>query len=416
MRAGADTGGHAPVRVLTFTTLFPNDQQPSHCVFVETRLRHLVAHGGVESRVVAPVAWFPSTNPRFGRYARLAAVARHEQRFGLDVLHPRYPVIPKVGMAVAPELLYAASLPVLRKVLDEGFDFDVIDAHFFYPDGVAAVALGRKLGKPVTVTARGTDIHTYCRIPRAWKRIVAAAHAADAVMTVADALQAPLRAAGVPSSRMRTLRNGVDLALFSPPDDRDAERAALGMRRRTLLSVGNLVPLKGHDLVIRALRDLPETDLFVVGSGPGKGALESLVQQLGLAERVRLVPAVRQTELRRYYGAADALVLASSREGWPNVLLEAMACGTPVVATPVWGSPEVVREARAGCLAGERSAEAIAAACANLFEAMPEREATRAYAEMFDWDDTSRGQLAIFRALKEAGSGMKGETLVCRCS
>ena len=400
--ARRETEAEPPVRVLTFSTLFPNDRQPSHGVFVETRLRHLVSFGGVEARVVAPVPWFPFTHRRFGSYAQMAAAARRERRFGLDVRHPRYLVIPKVGMLAAPELLYSASLPVLRAVQREGFDFDLIDAHFFYPDGVAAVALGRRLGKPVVITARGTDVNDYCRMPMVWKRVLGAAHGADAIITVCDALQQPLLDSGVPAARLRTLRNGVDLELFQPPADREADRAALGMRRRTLVSVGHLIPRKAHDLVIRALLSLTDTDLLVIGSGPEQEMLEKLVASLSLADRVRLVPAVKQPELRRYYGAADALVLASSREGWPNVLLEAMACGAPVVATPVWGSPEVVREPVAGRLTVDRSPEAIAAACADLFADLPERAATRAYAEKFSWDDTSAGQLRLFRELRSA--------------
>ena len=400
MTSGTDTNA-SPVRVLTFSMLFPNERQPSLGVFVETRLRHLVAHGGVEARVVAPVPWFPFTHPVFGNYATMAAVPGRESRFGLDVRHPRFIVVPKIGMGLAPDLMVAACLPVLQSMQREGFDFDVIDAHFFYPDGVAAVEMGHALGKPVVVTARGTDVNDYCRLPRIWKRIVDAAHRADAVITVCDALQQPLLDAGVPKARLRTLRNGVDLTLFQPPADRHAEREALGFRRRTLVSVGYLITRKAHDLVIRALASLADTDLVIIGDGPEQSALQSLVASLRLDDRVRFVPAVRQSELRRYYGAADALVLASSREGWPNVLLEAMACGTPVVATPVWGSPEVVRDPVAGRLTTDRSPEAIAAACRDLFEHAPERAATRAYAEGFDWDDTSAGQLQLFRMLAE---------------
>lgn len=106
--------------------------------------------------------------------------------------------------------------------------------------------------------------------------------------------------------------------------------------------MGNLVELKGNDLLIRSLSSLPEVFVWLVGEGPDRGRLESLARQAGVAERVRFVGQVAQSELPRYYSAADALVLASSREGWPNVLLEAIACGTPVVASRVGGTPEIV--------------------------------------------------------------------------
>ena len=138
------------------------------------------------------------------------------------------------------------------------------------------------------------------------------------------------------------LRNGVDLDLFRPAEARAAERDALGMRGATVLSVGNLLDFKGHDLAIRALRGLAHAELFVIGSGPERSTLEKLARDCGVAERVRFTGAIAQQDLRRYYGAADVLVLASEREGWPNVLLEAMACGTPVIATDVGGCREVV--------------------------------------------------------------------------
>src|SRR5205807_2176217 len=115
-----------------------------------------------------------------------------------------------------------------------------------------------------------------------------------------------------------------------------------GLTRRTLGSVGYLIERKGHHHVIRALRHLPETDLLIVGSGPDRGSLEQLAHQTGVHDRVRFMNTVDQERLCRIYNAIDSLVLASSREGWANVLLESMACGTPVVASAVWGTPEIV--------------------------------------------------------------------------
>jgi hypothetical protein len=163
--AGRGPASGRPLRVLLFSTLYPSAPRPSHGVFVETRLRELLRSGQVEARVVAPVPWFPSTHPRWGDYARMAATPRQETRHGIDVRHPRYPVIPKVGMDWAPALLARSARPALERVRAEGFDFDLIDAHYFYPDGVAAVALGRALGRPVTVTARGTDINLIPQYP-----------------------------------------------------------------------------------------------------------------------------------------------------------------------------------------------------------------------------------------------------------
>ena len=147
------------------------------------------------------------------------------------------------------------------------------------------------------------------------------------------------------------------------------------------------------------MRDLPQMDLVIAGDGPDEGALRDLVAQLSLHDRVRFAGRLSQERLREHYQAADALVLASSREGWANVLLESMACGTPVVATPVDGTPEVVAAADAGRLTRERSPAAIVAALQALFANAPARDATRRYAEGFSWDATSRGQIEIFRRI-----------------
>jgi glycosyltransferase involved in cell wall biosynthesis len=384
------------VNLLTFSTLFPNGEQPNHGIFVENRLRHLLASGEASSEVVAPVPYFPSQARVFGSWARMAAVAPRETRNGLVVHHPRYPVIPRFGMSAAPMLLYAAALPFVQRLLRRGPRVDAIDAHYVYPDGVAAVWLGRKLGVPVVVTARGTDVNLIPQhaIPR--RMIRGAVAGAAALIAVSAALKAALVGLGAPDEKVTVLRNGVDTGLFRPPADRAATRASLGLTRPTLISVGHLIERKGHHLVIEALQALPEWELLIVGEGPERNRLAGLIAAHELGARVRLLGARPHSELPGLYGAADALVLASSREGWANVLLESMACGTPVVATNIWGNPEVVQSREAGLIV-ERSAEAISEGVRRLAADWPDRATTRAYAERFSWDETTAGQLAVFR-------------------
>jgi glycosyltransferase involved in cell wall biosynthesis len=386
-----------PIRLLTFSTLFPNNARPNHGVFVENRLRHLVAGGEATSEVVAPVPWFPSPHPRFGDWAVNARVAAREVRHGLTVRHPRYPAIPRVGMSLAPWLLYRAMVPVVAGMIAEGHGFDAIDAHYLYPDGVAAVGLGRRFDLPVVMTARGTDVSLIPRFDRPRRMILEAMRDAAALIAVSAALKDAMVEIGAPASKVTVLRNGVDTALFHPPSDRAAVRAALGVARPTLISVGLLIERKGHHRTIEAMTKLPDFDLIIVGEGPERDRLGALISRLRLDGRVRLLGARPHAELPSLYGAADASVLSSSREGWANVLLESMACGTPVVASPIWGNPEVVRTPAAGVITRESSPEAIAEGVRQLFAASVPREATRAYAEPFSWDETTAGQLALFR-------------------
>lgn len=390
------------MRVLTFSTLYPSSTRPSHGIFVETRLRELLKSGQVESRVIAPVPWFPSTNPRWGDYARMAATPHEETRHGIAVRHPRYVVLPKVGMNVAPALLARAALPALRQLQADGFDFDLIDAHYFYPDGVAAVALARALAKPVTITARGTDINLIPQHAGPRRQILQAIDGCSHMMTVCKALKDELVALGAPDEKVTVLRNGVDLNLFQP-EDREAARQAHGMQGFCLASVGHLIDRKGHHHVIGALPQLPEVRLFIAGAGPMERELRELAQGLDVASRVVFLGSLPQAQLRTLYSAVDALVLASSREGWANVLLEAMACGAPVVASDVWGTPEVVAAPEAGVLMPELSAAGVVAGVQRLRAALPQRSDTRRYAEGFDWAPTTQGQLDIFGRLIAAG-------------
>ncbi len=381
------------VKILTFTTLYPNAAQPRHGLFVEQRLRQLLHTGELTARVVAPVPWFPLRAARFGRYAKYAAVPASEERHGINVGHPRYLTLPKIGMNVAPWFLAHAASAWLRETRA---DFDLIDAHYFYPDGVAAALIGRRLAKPVVITARGSDVNL---IPQyRWPRhlIRWAAARAAAIVTVSQALKDELVRLGVGASKIAVLRNGVDLDLFRPLD-RAVARAELGLRKRTLLCVGNLLRSKGQDLAIEALIHLPDTELLIVGEGPDRHRFEALARSVNVATRVRFVGGVPQEDLARYYSAADALVLASEREGWPNVLLESLACGTPVVASRVGGAAEIVCAPEAGILVARRSVAAFAQALGRLFAEPPDRDTTRRYAEGFGWDETARAQTALYR-------------------
>lgn len=385
------------IKALLFSTLFPNSIQPQHGVFVENRLRNLLETGAVQAKVLAPVPWFPLKMSMFGKYAKFANVPYVEQRNGIDVTHPRYFLMPKFGMNSAPESMYRAALPHVKSLIEGGFDFDVIDAHYFYPDGVAAVMLAQKLGKPVIVTARGTDLNLIPqhKIPR--RKILWAAKNADAMITVCQALKDVLLEMGIPERKVVVLRNGVDLKLFSPPSDRETLRKKLGVEGKTLLTVGHLVERKGHQLIVEAMKQLPEFKLIIAGDGEERSNLVSLVKRFDLEDRVTMLGAIPHCDLREYYAASDALVLASSREGWANVLLESMACGTPVVATKIWGTPEVVTIPASGLLVENRTPSSIADSIKLLFSHYPSRDETRKYAEQFSWEETTQGQLRLFR-------------------
>lgn len=395
------------IRLLVFTTLYPNAAQPHHGIFVEQRLRHLVASGEVQARVLAPVPWFPSAHPRFGRYAAYARVPRFERRHDIDILHPRYPVLPKFGMSAAPVLLAGAMWAWARRLCREQ-DFDAIDAHYFYPDGVAAVWLAKRLHKPVVVTGRGSDINVIARYRQPGRAIRWAARNADQTVVVSDALKQRLLASGVAESQVAVVPNGVDLSVFCPGSPGALARD-FGVQGPALLSVGHLVEGKGHHIVIDALTRLSGFSLVIVGSGPDEAALRAQVVRWGLERRVKLAGAVAHARLAEYYRDAYAVILASRGEGMPNVVLESLACGTPVVASAVGGIPEVLTTPEAGRLVAKRTAEAFAEAVTALVASYPDRAATRRYAELFDWAATTRAQLQIFKQIMGAQTARRND-------
>ena len=389
-------------KILTFTTLFPNAAKPHHGIFTETTLRNQLATGEVEAKVVAPVPWFPFSHEMFGEYSVFSRAPKSENRIGVDVFHPRYVALPKMNMYFAPCSIAHSTRSVIGRLLDEGYDFDVIDAHYFYPDGVAAVLLGKYFRKPVIISALGTDINIILQNPIARRMMLWASCQSASMITVCQALKSRMVEFGMNESQITPLRNGVDLDLFSPVD-RETTREKLGMDRFTLLSVGHLTAGKGHHHIISALADLPDVSLMIAGNGPDRKILEAKAQKSGVADRVTFLGALPQETLREYYGAADALVLASSREGWANVLLEAMACGTPVVASNVGGTAEVVCSQAAGVLMPSATPQNVVSGVRQLRSHYPDHAATRAYAEGFSWHETTQGQIRLFR---QAAQGM----------
>ena len=191
------------------------------------------------------------------------------------------------------------------------------------------------------------------------------------------------------------MRNGVDLSLFHPKEQKSL-RGTGAAGRTKLLSVGHLIKRKGHDLIIDALAQLPDTELLIAGHGPERRRLEHQAKARGVDKRVHFLGVIEHEQLTDLYNSVDLLVLASSREGWPNVLLEALACGTPVVATRNWGTPEIISSPDAGCLVEQQTPDALVKAIRKTLLSRPDRVRTRAFAEAFSWDATTEGQVHLF--------------------
>ena len=389
------------LRVLTLSTLFPNAAQPTLGVFVERQTLGLAARADVELEVVAPVGlpvWPLSLHPH---YAPLRALPRQEDWKGLKLHRPRYRVWPIIGAGGTAIRMQDMLLPRLREIRAR-FPFEVIDAEFFWPDGPAAIGLGKALGVPVSIKARGGDIHHWGANEDVAGQIVEAGCEAAGLLAVSARLKADMAALGMPADRIRVHHTGVDFDRFRPLD-RSTAKQALGFTGPLLVAAGALIARKGQDLAIEALARIPDATLILVGEGAERSNLTRLARRLGLESRVRFLGALLHEELPALLAAADVAVQPSTDEGLANVWVEALACGTPVVTSDVGGARDVVDRPEAGRLV-PRDPGAIAAAVNALLAAPPAQEAVRKAAEKFSWDKNSA---ELFEHL----SGIAGKVL-----
>lgn len=375
--------------IVAVSSLFPNGCEPQHGIFLEHRLKHMSQLPNLAIQVIAPVPYFPFSGKLFGRFAKYAAVPEQEIRSGLQIYHPRYFTLPKVGMYFSPISMAYAALKEIRKIQKSGFKIDVIDSYYLYPDGVAGSILSAILNIPHIQTAFGSDVSFIPNyfIPR--KLIQWSCSRASATTAVCLALKDALLKLVPKSTKFHVVEHGVDLELFKPSSDRQALRQQLGWSSTTVLSVGHLIERKGHDLAIRACKSIPNIRLNIIGCGPEEQRLKQLVSDLNLQNQVVFLGQIAQQKLVEYMSAADALVLCSDREGIANVILESIACGTPVAATAVWGAPEVITEKAAGLLIAKRSVEAIAHTLEKLLTSPPDRSETRKFSQKFSWQETA---------------------------
>jgi len=376
------------LRVLTLSTLFPDATRRNFGVFVERQTLGLAAHPDVELRVVVPIGLPPFPLALRGRHAQLAALPPGEQWKGVDVYRPRFRALPGTAGRFHAAFLSRALIPLLTDIRRD-FAFDVIDASFFFPDGPAAITLGERFGVPVSIKARGSDVHHWGMAAATAGQVRAAGKAADGLLAVSEAMKRDMVAMGMPADRIRVHRTGVDLGQFAPRD-RGQAKAALGVKGPLVVSTGALIERKGHDIVIDAIASLPNVNLLIAGEGNYRGALETKIAALGLTDRVRLLGAVPHGEMAALLGAADAMALASANEGLANAWVEALACGVPVVIPDVGGAGEVVTERAYGRIVG-RSPAGFASGIAAVLSDRTPPATVRAGAERFTWEANTAG-------------------------
>ena len=397
------------MRVLTFTKLYPNALMPLHGIFVARRVGALVRGCGHEVQVVAPVPYYPEFLPARGEWSLLKQVPTVEQQEGVRVHHPRYFNPPKVGMARYGQWMAQGSAATLGHLLSHEFPFEVIDAHFIYPDGYAAIKLGQRLNRPVVVTARGSDITRNKHYPHIRPLLSEVMRSATQLIAVSEELRDNFVELGATPENVHVIPNGIDTESFYPMPQAEAkQRLGLATEDRWLVSVGRLDRNKGQWLILEALKKIGldelrrrQIKLAFIGKGEDRAALAAISHSAGFDGIVHFAGQLSPEKICTWYNAADAKILASSREGSPNVVLEALACGTPVIASRAGRNAAVIAEGRNGLLFPIEDADTLHRALLHALEQPWNRAEIALAGQQRSWTTVAQEVESVLRRAKK---------------
>lgn len=335
------------MKILAITQLYPNKIYPNWGIFVSKRLQEVAKHHDVI--VISPIPWFPFCS-YFKRYKNYNLIPREDKINGIKIHYPRFLIIPKFFSSATVISFYCAVRSVVRKI-EESFDYDIIDLHWTFPELPVGVWLARKTNKKLIVTVRGKEAFYFgggCLRGHIIRKFLVQA---DYVINLSNQLKQFSHDIGVSEKNNVVIRNGVDHTVFYYlPIERCRERLNIPRNERIILTVGWLNFGKGFDRIIEALPDLSsekkETHLYIIGSEGPTGfyykELRMLCEKMGVADKVHFIGTVDNENLYYWYNAADVFCLSSRSEGSPNVVMEALSCGCPVVATDVGSVTEII--------------------------------------------------------------------------
>jgi teichuronic acid biosynthesis glycosyltransferase TuaC len=385
-RPGVSRGSIPTLRVLSLSTVFPRPAEPAHGVFVARRLEALTKLA--EVRVIAPVPVVEYANP--SQWFQWQGPSR-TMLGNLVVYRPSW-IYPPFSNTINPFFLAGQLKPLVRKIA-ETYSFSLIDAHFGHPEGIAAAILARAAGCPFTVTLRGNEtMHARNSLTR--RMLAKTLRSAACVITVSERLRDFAIGLGADPERVKTIPNGVDVETFLPMERACArERHGIAAGEKIVLSVGALIERKGHHRTMQAVEAVVQAGLecrLVIAGGAGREGdyrayLREEVSKRGMESRVQFTGPVSPAELAEWMSAADVVSLASTREGWPNVVHEALACGCPVVATDVGGVPDMIPNEQTGFVVPVGDQVALDAALLRALNRSWDRAAISARARERSW-------------------------------
>jgi glycosyltransferase involved in cell wall biosynthesis len=371
--------------------MFPNPVMPHFGVFVLRRLKAAQKHANIT--IAHPVPYFPAAT-LLPKYKFRKDIPDQYNIEGMDVSAIKYLSIPGICKPLDGYTMYQSIFNTFK----HRFDFDVIDAQLAFPDGYAAALLSAKTKRPFVVTLRGHDINVLPQLPVRGPMVRSVLSKASRVMGVSQSLINEAIKLGADPNKCVAVPNGVDIETFQPmPRELALKTLKLDLNSRYILSVGHLIERKGHHLIIEAIAQLrkdpkfQDVRLIIVGSASVEGNYEPeikhTIRQHNLENYVILAGAIHPDQLSLWYGASHGLCLASSKEGWANVLLESLACGRAVLATKVWGTPEVIVDGYHGILI-DRSVEQIHTGIIKLLRTEWNENILLQRAKSFTWENS----------------------------
>lgn len=381
------------MKILVLTDMFPCKDEPISGVFVY-ELTKALSHKN-EVVVVHPRLWNPlGMSASFAKEMNAGGSSDGKNKYdgpvnGIDVYRPKLFVLPKGDRLFFRAFAFFFSALPLVKRLQKKFPFDLIHAHMACPAGFAAVLLGMVCRKRVIITAHGSDVHTFPRSFFLRQLILFVLKRTHKVVTVSFALKGLLEEMVTVQKDVSVIRNGVWQDAFYPIDKAKArEKIGLPVHRKVILFVGNLLPVKGVDFLLRAFVTVSKTnqaDLIIIGKGESAPELKVLTKTLGIEASVRFAGPVRHDEIPLWLNACDVLCLPSHREGFPTIIVEALACGRPVVATRVGGVPEAVINDSLGILIDSNHPDILASALNTALAKEWNNQAIATYGRRFSW-------------------------------
>lgn len=381
------------MKILVLTDIFPSNEEPISGTFVYELAKALSYKNHVI--VIHPRLWNP-----FSIKSCKEKQNYHLHMNGMEIYRPKLFILPKGDRLFFRAFAFLiASLPLLRK-LRKTFHLDLIHAQMAGPAGFAAVLLGIIFRKPVIVTAQGSDIHTFPKHFFLKRLVIFTLKRATMVVAVSHSLKDLILKMVNIQNKSFIIRNGSRPEVFFPIYKTNSrERLSLPINKKFILFIGSLIPRKAVDVLLRAFACMNKKDVFLllIGKGDSELELKALAKELHIETQVYFIGSKKHDEIPLWLNACDVFCLPSHHEGFPTVIVEAFACGRPVVATKVDGVPEAITNDTIGILVEPHNAEELAAALNKALEKEWDYQAIAEYGKRFSWDTIAEEYTELYK-------------------